>query len=595
MQTYRHEIIETQKVRSDLLKWKLILCAVLGGIGLGLRGVGLRGMAGTNSFSSGGLDSHIYLTLCLIPPVCAYVDILCYHLNLRMFVIARFLKDPRRRIIRNFSNDNKKSINDTEAEYENFRLYEKICEEERDAFELESFALKASSIVLSFILIILPFVVELDNQTPELDNIILVVSGFFGIIAAIWIESSYQKKLELLNQTEQDQQNNDKQNKTNKIYQELSGKYNKLYCETVTAMRIQIIYMFAVSILFFVYYCYFIYLSNSSTILSGIQITHDIEKCKRFGLLPAISIILVWLVLICFFAWLIIKVSRYILNEFKFLKEDIFSEEKQNAINKCYSFLLENKSETNTKTVLKDLRTFFVIQSILLLVILVSTFTYGILNLGNFISSFPPQLSQLDLKKTTMIFAMLGLSWLVLIPFFYDCFRFHINRLSELRSFLPKDLGHIQEHFIGGVYLDQDNDRDYYQKEIEFYNIQEKIDLHKKSGEKNYKLGFYIHLIKCSKGIAIVNTGKIFVDYPEATIIVKNSNKINSLKTGKYWQIEFNFQVNIGIDDSKKNPNNSKKDTDKSKKDIYIFQNWEKISKKGELENGLEIGDDTAL
>jgi hypothetical protein len=66
---------ESQKTRTDLLKWKIILVAAIGGAGLGLGST-----AGTN-----------YYLFCLIPLVCVYVDILCSHMNLRIMVIGRFL------------------------------------------------------------------------------------------------------------------------------------------------------------------------------------------------------------------------------------------------------------------------------------------------------------------------------------------------------------------------------------------------------------------------------------------------------------------------------------------------------------------------
>jgi len=55
MQTLRTELIETQKVRSDLLKWKLLIVAGIGGAALGFFG------------SSSGHPSNAHLAL--IAPV----------------------------------------------------------------------------------------------------------------------------------------------------------------------------------------------------------------------------------------------------------------------------------------------------------------------------------------------------------------------------------------------------------------------------------------------------------------------------------------------------------------------------------------------
>ena len=71
-------IIESEKTRSDFLKWKLIGVAALGSAGLGL--------------NQAGSAVHAYLLLLLIPPVCFYVDLLCRHISLRILIIAAFMR-----------------------------------------------------------------------------------------------------------------------------------------------------------------------------------------------------------------------------------------------------------------------------------------------------------------------------------------------------------------------------------------------------------------------------------------------------------------------------------------------------------------------
>ena len=75
MDKLREEIIEAEKIRADLIKWKLILVAGLGAAGLGLNGNSCDDMT---------------LLLCLIPFVCVYVDLVARHFNLRIHVIAEF-------------------------------------------------------------------------------------------------------------------------------------------------------------------------------------------------------------------------------------------------------------------------------------------------------------------------------------------------------------------------------------------------------------------------------------------------------------------------------------------------------------------------
>ncbi len=76
----RHEIVELQKARIDLLKYKLLAVAALGAIGIGVGNYHTDGMA------------HPELVLAIIPLVCIYVDVLCFHNTIRILVIAQFLK-----------------------------------------------------------------------------------------------------------------------------------------------------------------------------------------------------------------------------------------------------------------------------------------------------------------------------------------------------------------------------------------------------------------------------------------------------------------------------------------------------------------------
>src|SRR5215831_8078248 len=79
MSSLRKEIVEAQKVRSEILKWKLILVAALGAVGLGFS-------------NPNTIVPNAYLVLLLIPLVCFYVDLLCRHMSLRIIVIGAFLR-----------------------------------------------------------------------------------------------------------------------------------------------------------------------------------------------------------------------------------------------------------------------------------------------------------------------------------------------------------------------------------------------------------------------------------------------------------------------------------------------------------------------
>jgi hypothetical protein len=74
IEAFKNEIIEAERSRTDLLKWKLILVAALGAIGLGINSPG----------STLQPTLSLHLVLCLIPLVCVYVDLLCSHLGMRI-------------------------------------------------------------------------------------------------------------------------------------------------------------------------------------------------------------------------------------------------------------------------------------------------------------------------------------------------------------------------------------------------------------------------------------------------------------------------------------------------------------------------------
>ena len=102
----RTEIIEAQKTRSDLFKWKIILVATLGAAALGF-GQKEGAPAGPAALPQQRIAND-YL-ICIIPFVCLYVDILCSHINLRMLVIGHYLQ---------LAHLNKKTPSDTD--YEDF-------------------------------------------------------------------------------------------------------------------------------------------------------------------------------------------------------------------------------------------------------------------------------------------------------------------------------------------------------------------------------------------------------------------------------------------------------------------------------------------
>lgn len=153
----RTEIVESEKARIDFLKYKLMAIASLGAIGLG--------------FSEQNINAKIAsdYVLCIIPFVCAYVDLLCYHNTIRILVIACFL---------NHNND----------PYEG---YIGKLSDTRYLFNMEDFVLHWSSIALSFFIMLYSFV-PFSNEL-QIKGAIFLLVGFWTIILHFLTRASYQK------------------------------------------------------------------------------------------------------------------------------------------------------------------------------------------------------------------------------------------------------------------------------------------------------------------------------------------------------------------------------------------------------------------
>lgn len=129
----RDEVIASQVARNGYLKWKIVLIAALGAVGLGIyRNTG-------HTFPA---------ILGFIPLVCAYVDALCIHNDIRMLIIAKYLRNG----IKGWS-----GLADTGREAElkidppdpHMTAYEELCAGSRFIFSIESAALLWTSVIAS--------------------------------------------------------------------------------------------------------------------------------------------------------------------------------------------------------------------------------------------------------------------------------------------------------------------------------------------------------------------------------------------------------------------------------------------------------------
>lgn len=148
----RDEIVESEKARADLLKWKLVLIAAIAAAGLGI-----------------GQDSANVVILAFLPFVCLYVDALCFHDEIRIIAIARFLR--------------------TESDIDLWRKYEEYCKNNRQHFNLETFALVITTVALSALVSVLGFSEKLQRDL-ELDvspvaGSVLTYAGLIGAVAGV--------------------------------------------------------------------------------------------------------------------------------------------------------------------------------------------------------------------------------------------------------------------------------------------------------------------------------------------------------------------------------------------------------------------------
>ena len=161
-------IIETQKARTELLKWKLIISSTLAGVGLGL----------TNSTEVPNLE----LLLCCIPFVCFYVDLLCSHYSMRIQVIGTFFR------LRGRQNADTIFFHHYERFVEVTKSLKRAKGRPLDAFIYETLAMYSASLLFS------GFVLLYGLTCAKRTSLALVLSGLTGTLLIAWIKSSYKTR-----------------------------------------------------------------------------------------------------------------------------------------------------------------------------------------------------------------------------------------------------------------------------------------------------------------------------------------------------------------------------------------------------------------
>jgi len=156
----RQEIIESQKTQADFLKWKLISVATVSAISFGF----------TSDVKL--TASSAKLLLCMVPMLCAYVDLISLHLMIRIITIGLYLK-----------------IQGTKYESYIGQIRERS---KTNPFIFEVGALHGSSLFFNMIVVGLGFALPKGpDNWPEQYLTAYVVAGVLGIVWTIFLWMIY--------------------------------------------------------------------------------------------------------------------------------------------------------------------------------------------------------------------------------------------------------------------------------------------------------------------------------------------------------------------------------------------------------------------
>ena len=161
-----NEIVESQKVRSDFLKWKLVVIATLATVGFGI----------SDSYK------RFELAFALIPFASAYIDALCLHLNLRIYSIGRWHTTEQAKAL--------------DPDFEYMKEYEKFTDKlhECGAYNLEKWTIFYSSLVINSLIIVYSITHICDLS---IHAFALLLSSVIGLILTVllnrYLKSSKEK------------------------------------------------------------------------------------------------------------------------------------------------------------------------------------------------------------------------------------------------------------------------------------------------------------------------------------------------------------------------------------------------------------------
>lgn len=199
--TLRSEILESEKARIDLLKYKLLAVAALGAVGISVN-------------KEAVLDPQ--LVLLIMPIVCLYIDSLCWHNSLRILIIGHFLKrhdnhyekylDMIGKEIKksgkandhdNKSETHAKGGSDGRSGWKKFTVHN-LNSYDKGAgylFQLEDWALYLSTISFSIIVLLWGLVSLACGRLLPYQASLFFLIGMFGVILSYILRHQYNNRV----------------------------------------------------------------------------------------------------------------------------------------------------------------------------------------------------------------------------------------------------------------------------------------------------------------------------------------------------------------------------------------------------------------
>lgn len=178
LQSLRNEIINSEKAQAEFIKWKLILVAGVGSASLG--------------FTESQFITHAEYLICLVPLICAYVDLVYFHLTLRIVVIGTFLR---------------KLPLTGKFDIPFIQLYEDFAEKTREksivnSFAFEEWAIQGSSFALSILIVMFGFLIYSHDGHLNMEGfMIFLLSGIIGIVLTLFILFIFKHKFQIIKGT----------------------------------------------------------------------------------------------------------------------------------------------------------------------------------------------------------------------------------------------------------------------------------------------------------------------------------------------------------------------------------------------------------